>query len=311
MTTNNLFVFDENGKVKNIIRSTGKGPGEFFQMDGFQVTEDRIYIQDTYLRKNLEYKRDGSFVGETKNRFNNADFYVGDDYSLYFLSYQTDFEGFNFIRKDHISGKHEGFLEIRKELENLTRSDNRNGIQENIEQKLLYFTVPHSTKVVTINKNTGLLNKTYKFDFGKYNLEDKRRSESRRLLNGFIKQGNLVKRIYLFHPLTGQYFLNVKQGENRNHFIFMNNDFSINYQGYNLENDIDGMNYRFPWTATDNQLIFRFNSREFYNRYIETFTGMNVRIDKGNIHDFFQKNKENLKEDKWVLVKLKISPVSK
>ncbi|MEX2568858.1 MAG: 6-bladed beta-propeller [Cyclobacteriaceae bacterium] len=85
--SNNLFIFNENGKVVDIINANGMGPGEFSQMDDFQVTEDRIFIQDTYLHKQLEFDRSGKFIKEIKNRYNNTNFYVGEKYSIYFLSY--------------------------------------------------------------------------------------------------------------------------------------------------------------------------------------------------------------------------------
>jgi len=68
----------------------------------------------------------------------------------------------------------------------------------------------------------------------------------------------------------------------------------------------NGMPYVFPWTGTDDYLIFRFHSSEFFNKYVELYRDKKVKIMKGNIHAFFQMNKQRLKEDTWVLVKLKI-----
>jgi len=68
----------------------------------------------------------------------------------------------------------------------------------------------------------------------------------------------------------------------------------------------NGMPYVFPWTGTDDYLIFRFHSSEFFNKYLELYGDKKVKIMKGNIHEFFQMNKNSLKKDKWVLVKLKI-----
>lgn len=60
--SHNLFVFDEEGQVVNTINANGMGPGEYIQMDDFQVTEDRIFIQDTHLQKQLEFDRNGEFI---------------------------------------------------------------------------------------------------------------------------------------------------------------------------------------------------------------------------------------------------------
>lgn len=98
----------------------------------------------------------------------------------------------------------------------------------------------------------------------------------------------------------------VRQGLDQRHYIFINHDFDVINQWKNLENDIDGMSYVFPWTGNEDYLVFRFHSSEFFNNYIELYKGNKVEIKKGNIHSFFQKNKQRLKEDTWVLVKLKI-----
>ena len=62
----------------------------------------------------------------------------------------------------------------------------------------------------------------------------------------------------------------------------------------------------FPWTGKDDHLIFRYNSSDFLNDYVDLYGDKKVKIMKGSIHEFFQMNKQRLKEDTWVLVKLKI-----
>jgi hypothetical protein len=304
--SNNLFVFDEKGKVVNVINANGKGPGEFFQMDDFQVTDDRIYIQDTYLHKQLEFDRNGKFIEEIENRYNNTNFYVGEDYSIYFLSYQMDVHGNNFIRRDNSNDKEEYFYEIDKPLENMVRVDNLNGLKEVESKNLLYFSMPHATKVVLIDKFSGFLKNTYFFNFGNHNLDNKERKFERQELRNLVRDRRLVRRIDLIHSYLDKYVLFVRQGLDQRHYIFMNHDFDVINQWKNLENDIDGMSYVFPWTGNEDYLVFRFHSSEFFNNYIELYKGNKVEIKKGNIHSFFQKNKQRLKEDTWVLVKLKI-----
>lgn len=304
--SNNLFVFDEKGKVVNVINANGKGPGEFFQMDDFQVTDDRIYIQDTYLHKQLEFNRNGKFIEEIENRYNNTNFYVGEDYSIYFLSYQMDVHGNNFIRRDNSNDKEEYFYEIDKPLENMVRVDNLNGLKEVESKNLLYFSMPHATKVVLIDKFSGFLKNTYFFNFGNHNLDNKERKFERQELRNLVRDRRLVRRIDLIHSYLDKYVLFVRQGLDQRHYIFMNHDFDVINQWKNLENDIDGMSYVFPWTGNEDYLVFRFHSSEFFNNYIELYKGNKVEIKKGNIHSFFQKNKQRLKEDTWVLVKLKI-----
>ena len=305
--SHNLFVFDEKGEVVNTINAYGMGPGEYIQMDDFQVTDDRIFIQDTHLQKQLEFDRNGKFIKEIKNRYQNTNFYVGEDYSIYFLSYQTDFQGYNFIRRNNLNGKEEHFYKIEKPLEDIVRIDNLNGIKEMESKDLLYFSMPHATKVVFIDKFSGLLKNTYFFDFGKYNLDDEKRGfDEGHQLRDLVRDRRLVSRINLFHPYLDKYLLFVRQGLDQRHYIIMDQDFNIINQWKNIENDIDGMSYVFPWTGTDDHLVFIYNSTDFFNDYVNLYGDKKVKIMKGNIHEFFQMNKQRLKEDTWVLVKLKI-----
>lgn len=51
MSLNNVMVFDQKGNLNRTLSSTGKGPGEFFQIDEFQVTDNQLYVQDTFYTK--------------------------------------------------------------------------------------------------------------------------------------------------------------------------------------------------------------------------------------------------------------------
>jgi hypothetical protein len=305
--SHNLFLFDEEGQVVNTIYANGMGPGEYIQMDDFQVTEDRIFIQDTHLKKQLEFDRNGEFIKEIKNSYQNTNFYVADNYSIYFMSYKTDFQGYNFVRRDNSTDVEEFFHKIDKPLEDIVRVDNLNGFKEIESKGLLYFSMPHATKVVFIDKFSGFLKNTYFFDFGNYNVADEKRGfEKREELKDLVSDRKLVSRIDLIHSYSDKYVLFVRQGLNQRHYIIMDQDFNSIKQWKNLENDIDGMPYIFPWTGTDDYLVFRFHSSNFFNKYVELYGNKKVKIMKGNIHDFFQTNKKRLKEDTWVLVKLKI-----
>ena len=304
--SHNLFVFDEEGQVVNTIYANGMGPGEYIQMDDFQVTEDRIFIQDTHLQKQLEFDRNGEFIKEIKNSYQNTNFYVADTYSIYFMSYKTDFQGYNFVRRDNSTDVEEFFYKIDKPLEYIVRVDNLNGFKEIESKGLLYFSMPHATKVVFIDKFSGFLKDTYFFDFGKHNVADEKRGfEKREELKVLVRDRKLVSRIDLIHSYLDKYVLFVRQGLDQRHYIFMDHDFNIINQWKNLENDIDGMPYVFPWTGTDDHLVFRFHSSNFFNKYVELYGNKKIKIMKGNIHAFFQMNKQRLKEDTWVLVKLK------
>lgn len=61
-----------------------------------------------------------------------------------------------------------------------------------------------------------------------------------------------------------------------------------------------------PWTSTNDKILILVNSINFYNNYVETFSGKKITLEPNNVHGFFEANKEKLREDKTVLVLLKV-----
>jgi len=308
MTMNNLFEFSHTGKVKNVIQPTGKGPGEFFQMDGFQVTNDLIYIQDTYLKKNLRFTREGNFLEETRNEMNNTSFYVGNYFTYYFMNYNPEFEGFNLVRHNHTTLSYDGFLDIPKEVENLTKYDARNIFVYDDLNKDAYFIMPLSTDLVNFDKREGGINSIIRFNFGIYDIQDSQRKLKRSERNNEIKNNNLVEDVDLFFRTDKEYFIHFRQGGSKSHFVFFDQDFNITYHASSLVNDIDGFDLVVPWTYADNHLIYRMNSIDFYNNYVKTYNGKSVKQEPGSIHEFYQTNKSKFLEEKWVLIKLRVKP---
>jgi len=306
MTMNNLFEFTLDGQVKYVMQPTGKGPGEYFQMDGYQVTADHIYIQDTYLKKNLTFTREGAFVKETKNELNNTAFYVGENFTYYFLNYNPEFEGFNLIRQNHETLKFDGFLDIPKEVENLTKYDARNTFVDDSRDNNGFFIMPLSTELIKFDKRNGNIGQSIKFDFGEFAIQEEERHLSRSRKNTIIEAKNLVEHIDLFFRTDTEHFIHFRQGGNKSHFLFFDDDFNITYHATSLVNDLDGFELIVPWTYANGHLIFRMNSIDFYNKYIKKFSGQKIQLEAGSVHEFFQTNKEKFLEEKWVLIKVKV-----
>lgn len=299
-----LFFFNQKGQILKTINPSGKGPGEYFQMDGYQITDQHIYIQDTYLYKTLQFDRDGNLLSEIKNNFNNTEFYHNNTYSLYFLSYSPDFDGHHFIKKNHHTGETKSYLPIAKDLIGLGKSRAINGYVP-IKDDGLAFALPSSTNVAFFTESTGDLIKAIHFDFGKHQLEDQKRWMDRHELNTYLDENNLVENISFFFQLEKSYIMRVAQGGSNRHVLIMDEDLNIIKQWKNLKNDIDGINLSFPWTSTSEDMIFLKQSSGIYNDYLATYAGKKVVIEKHSIHDFFDRHKERLKEDKWVIVKAK------
>jgi len=66
-----------------------------------------------------------------------------------------------------------------------------------------------------------------------------------------------------------------------------------------FESDIDGSLIRMRvWNQTSSQIVYRIDSIQFFNDYVETLSDLQVEISEGNIHDLFAKNSGKLKEEK-------------
>ena len=101
-----------------------------------------------------------------------------------------------------------------------------------------------------------------------------------------------------------------QHGANRkptHHFLMLDRNMNVFYQCIDPKNDLDEMTIGgVPWTYHENKIYFIVNSNTFYNQYIQKFSGQNVEIKPGNVHDFFQKNQEKLKDDQTVMVSLEL-----
>ena len=75
-----------------------------------------------------------------------------------------------------------------------------------------------------------------------------------------------------------------------------------------MENDLDGMDIRIlPWTYSEEHLIFQISSSAFYEEYKRSFPENQPRsTGENDVHDFVYRNIENLSEDKYVLINLKV-----
>jgi outer membrane murein-binding lipoprotein Lpp len=63
-----LFIYDRKGKLKNVIRKVGTGPGEFVRPDDFDIQKSsgNLFILDGNQRKILIYNKNGDFISDLK-----------------------------------------------------------------------------------------------------------------------------------------------------------------------------------------------------------------------------------------------------
>lgn len=315
VTKNSIFIqdffnsyvhqFDRDGNPRNIIKSTGEGPKEYQQLDHFQVVNDTLYILDRSLRKILTYNSEMQVVNEKPIPVNASIFHKHDNRMLFFMNNENDNSNHNFLlfQEDDLIEKS---IEIRPGFEKF-KHGSKNGLSPDFNSGYI-FPIPFSQDVAFFHKDLSF-HKKVTFDFGRYSVKE---SDFIRLHNSgrsdyydFIKENNLVENISIFTKLGNYYFMSIYQTNKKLHFIFLDKNMEIISQVNNFDNDIDLMKIRnVPWTVFEKNLTFKINSIDFYNDYLAKFSGQNVTIETGSIHEFFQKNQEKLKDDQTVLVSL-------
>jgi hypothetical protein len=303
-----VFVFDRKGNLLNVIRNYGEGPGQFVLIDDIFLEGDLIRIHNHYLKKYLIYNFEGSLVEEGKLEEVGDRSFVGKDFSLFQFQKGYDQEKNTIIRKSNDNEVH-GFLPLREGFENFYKFNNIQGIQYDPFRNSFYITDLNSYEIPILDGD-GFLKGKLDFDFGKNNFELNKRismAEKPYEVNTLVKDNRIVRNIHSFFPFKNKILVNFFEGIRTSHFLFLDDDFEIIYHVNELENDFDGMKvYLRSWAYSENEVIYQMESRQFFNDYVETFNEKAVTVKKGDVHDFFRVNKEKLKDEKYVLVLLKV-----
>ncbi|MCR9014545.1 6-bladed beta-propeller [Aquiflexum gelatinilyticum] len=312
LETNQLFVFDSEGKFKNIFLPKGKGPGEFFQISDFQITDGNAIIFDTSINKIIEFDSLGNFIEELRIVNKNLNFFQGESYILNFTSYNPEYKGFNFIKIEDGKDGFSGFLPISLGKESIGNFDSQVGFMEDFHRDKVYFNVPMSYEIVSFDKKAGNLTRTQILNFNKYNMPIEYLKLPRPEIYSLIEEKNLVRDISSFFPFNGFYFYTIRQGMGKkSHVLILDESDEIIYHKYNHLNDIDGMGILgFPWSFTKNEVVHLVSSGDFYFEYLKSFNGKKVKGSANNIHGFFKANESKLKDDYRILVKYKLKDFS-
>ncbi|GAB2624965.1 6-bladed beta-propeller [Belliella aquatica] len=306
----NIMIYNKDGSLYSVIRAhLNPGPGEFLQSEDFQIGANWIKIRDYPQNKSFTYNFEGTLLDESR-----------DEDELYYYFHETDrwklaYMGFSngpnsqlFLRKDKLSEELHFQYSFPNEYDHINVGS-KNGFMKDFLQSSVYFVIPYSYEIVRFDEN-GFLDKVIELDIKNGSMTKQERSlwSKERSLRQMAKDRNLITNTDTFFPMRNHFFIHLRQATPTraiNHFIVYNKDFELLYHGYDLDNDIDGMQLDgVPWSYSENSIILIINSNQFYNAYIKCFGGKSVKRVKGNVHDFFQKNLERLKEDQYVMVNL-------
>ncbi len=303
--TSNVHIFRKDGNISKVIEAKGKGPGEYFQLDFFQIKTDTIFILDRSLRKILSFNIHGDFISEEKIANNASGFFKYKDRILFFMNNNIDKTPYNFILKEKenvlaaYSPFNPEFLEFHFGM--------KNGFTES-NDGMIFHTLPLSSSVYFFNTDLSL-NKIVNFDLGETAVDEIFISEhgsinSDSYMND-LNEKRMVQDISSFFKLGNYYFLSFYQYGKGIHYIILNKDLKLISQNITFENDIDGMKIRnIPWTFDDNKIVIKMNSIDFYYDYLEKFSDKDLSVRDGSLHDFFEKTKTKLQDDQTVLVSM-------
>lgn len=181
-----LVAFDWNGNAVMSVGMRGRGPGEYMNVDGFDVdTEGNIYIVDGNLDKIPVYNKEGKFIGEIKPPCEIDVFNVLDNGNYLFQVSSWEAKAFaagvQLMLTDSSFNKISGLLtysEFRDD--NFLLTDSRILTTDNG----FFYHRPIDDHVYFLNKE-GQIEKTYFFDFG----NDKVPDESKKELEGRFETG--------------------------------------------------------------------------------------------------------------------------
>lgn len=307
----NIHIFNTEGKLISSIKSShSEGPGTIKQSEYIQLKGDKIYVYDVPLSKTAIFDLNGKFIGEKKESLRFEAFYNFENSRVLFNGLNDLQQGKIFINQDLSSSNDTTLLYSYPNDYYWVGIGSKDGFMEDQSSDDIYFNIPYSYEIIQFD-NQGDIKQTYEFDLGSRGIshEERFRLAENRDLKKHLAENRLINSIHSFFPVKDHFFMYLYQQDYNlkptHHFLVFDREMNLLHQTFNPINDLDGMIIGgVPWTFHENKIYFIVNSINFYNSYIEKFSGQKVEIKAGNVHDFFQKHQEQLKDDQTVLVSL-------
>ncbi|WP_144607049.1 6-bladed beta-propeller, partial [Algoriphagus algorifonticola] len=280
----NIQIFSSEGEYLDGIYSSGEGPGEFSNINDFFVSDDKIIIQDTNLKKILQFDHEGQFLSEKQHLLNNSNFAFSENKFLFYMSNDPEIEGFNYIFSN--DEKETRLLKIEPELENIGKYLQANSFISLGNSNFLFYR-PYTFMVNILDSKNEELNKTFLFDFGNFQLKANNHFLSSNDKNRLITSQNLVSQFISVLPIDNFLVISFLRGNKDRYLLIFNQTTQKTSLHVDLENDLSPASLGSPWTTDGNRVYFIIQSIDFFNDYIQKFSGQNVEIKPGNVHEFF------------------------
>jgi hypothetical protein len=309
----NIHFFDSLGVYLSSIKSDNSGgPQTIKQSEFLQISGNNLLVNDVSLAKTLSYDLNGNFIKESKESIVFDAFYQFNNHRILFTGLDGIPHGKIFIKQSLSNPSDTSLIYGFPKDYYWFGIGTKDGFMKDQRDEKVFFNIPYSYEIAQFSMNANLEEKI-EFDFGRYGIshDDRFRFAESRKLDAHLSENTLIKDIHSFFPLKDHFFMYLYQQnpikKPIHHFIVLDRDFKVLYQIFDPINDLDQMLIGgVPWTYHKDKVYFIVNSVNFYNTYVSIFSGKQVEIKSGNVHDFFQKNKEKLKNDKTVLVSLQL-----
>ncbi len=288
----NLFKYDHFGNLIQVFQSSGSGPGEFAQIEDYQVKNDTIIIFDRVSAKLLFLSNQGEFIKESSIKEGATNFHIGSNYTLLFYSGFGNSEEKIFLRYGD-DGQKYPFYQLP---ENSSRGGVRllNGFVSDERTSSVSVSIPYTYDLATID-SSGYLSGIIRFEFKNIPAE-----------NPASNYPTSPEKVNVFFPFQNYYWVTQFFNRTGYHLIFDRN-FKLEYFGKDLQNDLDGMSlYLYPIAFNQDQLILYFHSNTILNIYEGAEKNLKEEYPTATIHQFVNQNKEDLLDDRHVLVFLKL-----
>lgn len=301
-----IFIFDRGGNLKNIIRNYGDGPGEFRIFDGMSlISDNQIRVTVGYAKKNLVFDLKGNLLEETKNLASEWT-YFGDDFTLQHFPYGEIPDQNTFIRLSNADTI--GYIPAREGINQLIPFGYVHNFQVGVNKEIYFLEI--FTNNVYIFDPKGYLKDSIVFDFGKYQMDWEtkvRLGKDTRAITQYFEENKKIDHVNIFFPMPFGYFVSATYDYRKSHWILLDFDLNVVKTIAGIENDIDRFPLRqYSWTYHDDWIIYQMDSQTFFNEYVKTFQGQTVDAKNSRLHRFFNEKKETLKEERIVLVKMKL-----
>jgi hypothetical protein len=163
-----LFIYDREGRFKNVIHQIGSGPGEFVRPDDFDIQKGsgNIIILDGNQRKLLVYNKNGDFISDIKFGMHINRFIVTNDNHIILDKGNTISDhSENHIRITDMNGNTVTELFPIPEYSKEITISPRNPLQKFLGDTIL-FMPSLSDQIYQIHENK--ISQRYQLDFGKY-----------------------------------------------------------------------------------------------------------------------------------------------